>query len=87
VQVIEAHFAPCGLEPLQDDGKPSLAGLIQKHAMKLSTAELVAVIQKHHPAVTVAAIHVELMRQADANAAEADALIAAMTNEPPIGGS
>src|SRR6266496_3013764 len=73
--VVMAHFESAGgLEPLQADGRPSLAGLIQNYSSKLSTAELVALIRDHHPAVTIEAIRAELYRQADLNNAEGDAL-------------
>ena len=69
-----AHFAPGGLPPLQEDGKPSLAWLILKHSSDLTTAELFSLILKHHPAVAIEEIAAELRRQAESNEAEAAAL-------------
>ena len=75
VLIIEAHFAPGGCPPF-DDGSDAqrLCWLIQRHQSSLSTQELLALITRKLPAVTVDQIVAELERQAEADASEADAL-------------
>jgi hypothetical protein len=74
MQIIEAHFLPGGLAPIEERGKPSIAFLIQKHASTLPTPELLALILKHHPGASLDEIESALRAQAAANFAEADAL-------------
>jgi hypothetical protein len=73
-QVIDAAFAPGGFPPLDVGGKPSLQYLIQKHWEDMETMELLALIQKHHPAITIDEVIAELMRQGEQANAEAAAL-------------
>ena len=74
--VVAAHFAPGGLPPLDQAGKPSLAWLVQKHASSMAPDELLALILRHHPETTIPDIVAELKRQAALDNAEADALAA-----------
>lgn len=73
-QIIEAHFAPGGLLPVEKGGKPSLSWLVAKHMDTMSPPEFLARVKRYYPSITIT----EIIAAAEAHSArimaEADAL-------------